>query len=76
MKLAFPPPPEEYDQRYMADVLQQLEDVVNSLLTLETLHAAPNKPRVGMVAFADGTDWDPGSGTGAYVYAAAWRRMD
>lgn len=40
----------------------------------EFLHAEPDKPREGMVAGADGTDWDPGSGQGIYVYfAGAWQ---
>lgn len=40
---------------------------------MDPLHVAPGKPRDGDVAFADGTDWNPGSGVGAYIfYAAAW----
>jgi hypothetical protein len=35
---------------------------------LRQTHKSPKKPRVGMVAYADGTDWDPGSGEGLYVY--------
>lgn len=33
---------------------------------LDTLHAAPAKTLPGMVVIADGTDWNPGSGAGAY----------
>ena len=76
MKVAFPPPPEKYDPRYMADVLRQLEDALNSLLTVETLAEAPTRPKQGMVVIADGTNWNPGSATGCYVYVAGWRRMD
>ena len=33
----------------------------------------PVKPRKGMVRFADGTTWNPGSGAGLYLYnGAAW----
>lgn len=40
---------------------------------MEPLHVAPPKPRDGDIAFADGVDWNPGSGVGAYIfYAAAW----
>lgn len=43
-------------------------------LFLVELHVEPSKPRDGQVIFADGTDWDPGSGAGVYVYrAGAWR---
>jgi hypothetical protein len=39
-------------------------------------HTAPVKPREGMLVFADGVDWDPGSGPGYYVfYAGAWHPM-
>jgi len=35
--------------------------------------AEPEKPRKGMVRFADGTTWDPGSGAGLYLYnGASW----
>ena len=34
---------------------------------------APLKPRDGNVAFADGTNWNPGSGKGFYgYYSGAW----
>ena len=38
---------------------------------------APAKPRDGMVAFADGTNWNPGgTGAGVYVYASsAWIKL-
>lgn len=32
------------------------------------LHVAPTKVKVGMVRYADGANWDPGSGEGLYVY--------
>lgn len=39
-------------------------------------HVAPAKPREGMLVYADGTDWNPGSGAGYYVYyAGAWHPM-
>lgn len=45
-------------------------------LQLDTLHAAPSKPREGLVVMADGTDWDPGSGAGAYIYrGSAWHLL-
>lgn len=40
---------------------------------LDELHAAPAKPRDRMIVIADGTDWNPGSGAGVYVYrGGAW----
>lgn len=34
----------------------------------EPLNNAPTKPRTGQLAFADGTNWDPGLGAGFYFY--------
>ena len=45
---------------------------------LEKLTAAPLSTviRDGMVVYADGTDWDPGSGEGIYAYyGAAWNHL-
>lgn len=41
---------------------------------LDPLHKAPVKPRPGDIRYADGTDWNPGSGEGIYRYsiAGAW----
>ena len=43
------------------------------MLSLEKLHEEPLRPRDGMVVYADGSNWDPGSGEGIYAYVAgAW----
>lgn len=40
---------------------------------IQVLHAAPTKPREPQIVFADGSDWNPGSGKGLYVYyGSAW----
>lgn len=42
------------------------------------LRAEPSKPRVGMVVYADGTDWNPdaSSGEGLYVYkSTGWEKL-
>lgn len=37
------------------------------------LPVAPAKPREGLEVMADGTNWNPGSGSGMYVYrGGAW----
>lgn len=38
---------------------------------LQVLHAEPARLRAGMLIFADGTDFDPGSGEGLYRRNAA-----
>lgn len=43
---------------------------------VEFLHVEPSRLREGMVCGADGTDWDPGSGKGVYVYySSAWHKL-
>jgi hypothetical protein len=61
---------------------QELDDLVRYLnsgvdyLMLKKRNAAPEKPRVGMVVLADGTNWNPGSGAGFYGYnAGSWVKL-
>lgn len=45
-------------------------------LALKTLYEAPNKVFEGMLVKADGTEWNPGSGAGVYVYrAGSWHLL-
>lgn len=37
-------------------------------IDLRQVNRAPKKPRIGLIVYADGTDWNPGSGEGVYVY--------
>ena len=38
--------------------------------------AAPARPREGLIVFADGTEWNPGGGKGAYQYlSGAWVKL-
>lgn len=49
----------------------ELEEII-----LSPLHRAPDKPRDGMVVYADGTDWNPGSGQGLYERrGGAWVKL-
>ena len=46
------------------------------VLRLEVLHIEPERPQDGMLAFADGTDWNPGSGAGTYERrGGAWVKL-
>ena len=43
---------------------------------MQPLAVAPERPRTGMLCFADGDSWNPGSGAGVYVYASsAWVKL-
>lgn len=45
-------------------------------LALKTVYAAPDRVFEGMIVKADGTEWNPGSGAGVYVYkSGAWSAM-
>lgn len=56
----------------------QLQSVLEVIAAgnCDALNVAPAKPRTGMLRYADGTNWNPGSGKGYYGYdesTAAWR---
>ena len=56
-------------QRAVAEELRQVAAATTiDLLALAVKHAEPDKVFVGLIAYADGTDWNPGSGEGVYVY--------
>lgn len=39
-------------------------------------NVVPVRPIEGMVRIADGTNWDPGSGAGMYLYlGGAWNKL-
>ncbi len=42
---------------------------------LTTVNAVPSRPRNGLLAFADGTNWNPGAGRGLYVYDGQWKLL-
>lgn len=35
---------------------------------IDKFHREPDRPREGAIVLADGSDWDPGAGGGAYIY--------
>lgn len=56
--------------------LQRVSATVNQDNILDQTHAAPDKPVDGMLVYADGSDWNPGSGEGIYAYyGAAWHKL-
>lgn len=74
--------------RYVAQQVYTFEDVNRELMriaaafeiaragSVEFLNVEPVRLREGMVAGADGTNWNPGSGQGVYVYYnSAWNKL-
>lgn len=75
-----PKPPGVPIETHVEDELQDLARALaepQEFILLQTLHAAPARPVEGMVALADGTNWNPGSGPGSYQYrAGTWRPLE
>lgn len=76
------PPPNLPDElRPLWDHLEQEFQAISrefleaTVLELREIAAEPLRPRNGMIVFADGTDWDPGSGRGLYVYDGGWEKI-
>ena len=67
--------PEEL-ARYTHEELMRLSHYLQALaegVFFPKTHVAPTKVQDGMVRYADGSDWNPGSGEGLYVrIAGAW----
>jgi len=62
-------------QRMFNDTFTQLNTLKN-ILPLQIHNAAPAKPTDGDVVYADGTDWNPGSGEGIYArYNSTWNKL-
>jgi len=55
---------------YVVSELKRLGDILlnQSLIRIDRIHTEPSKPRTGDIRYADGTDWNPGSGEGVYFY--------
>lgn len=64
---------------YIYDELLQISNILRMVEEghyMPVLHNAPRRPREGMLAIADGTDWDPGAGKGLYEYRnGAWAKL-
>ena len=60
-------------QRFLRDELQQISAAFAALAAghLDVEHVAPPKPRDGDIRYADGTNWNPGSGVGIYYFKGA-----
>ena len=75
-----PPINEEDMGIYIIGELKRLANVVlnQAIFRLERTHVAPDKPRGGDIRYADGSNWDPGSGEGVYFFkesTTAWVKL-
>lgn len=74
------PPPIQISpqlRQYLDEELVRIASILNtSTLHVDPLSAAPAKPGNGVIAYADGTNWNPGAGEGFYGYEnGAWVKL-
>lgn len=61
---------------WLADELARVATAINANLRLRVLHAEPSRYAEGDIVYADGSDWNPGSGEGVYVRtSSAWAKL-
>ncbi len=65
---------------YVVTELKRLANTIlnQSHLRVERIHVEPERPRGGDIVYADGTNWDPGSGEGIYFFdetTQAWIKL-
>jgi hypothetical protein len=70
------------DPAQAVDMLYREVEMLNDRFSLleyslqRTQYAAPDKPREGQFAKADGVTWNPGGGAGLYQYqGGAWVKL-
>lgn len=67
------PPPTQMEDvpNYLQRVIPVLISAITELNDMQrTLHVEPPKPREGAIRYADGTNWNPGSGAGLYRFTS------
>ncbi|OUT52693.1 MAG: hypothetical protein CBB68_01685 [Rhodospirillaceae bacterium TMED8] len=63
---------------YLVTELKRLGNIIynQAAFRLERIHVPPVRPRVGDIRYADGTDWNPGSGEGVYLFnGTSWSKF-
>lgn len=56
------------------NIRDSIDEIVKSFFV--KTHVAPARPIDLMIRFADGSDWDPGSGAGLYqYYGGVWNKL-
>jgi len=68
-------PPEDYERllEYVERELSEVSASIDSVANGETdvFYTEPARVYPGMILYADGTEWNPGSGEGIYRYSLA-----
>ena len=64
--------------KYITDMLRRIAHITQeyNFLYLPPVHVEPDRLKEGLIVHADGTDWDPGSGQGLYMYYnSSWNKL-
>lgn len=63
--------------KYTEDEFAEVASAIQNPEAMKVYNVVPPKPRQGMIVYADGTHWNPGSGEGVYRYGAdaAWHYL-
>lgn len=72
-----PESPEQL-RRFLQDEFLRVAAAIDALAAghLDKSYAAPDKPRDGDIRYADGTNFNPGSGAGVYYYnGTTWKLL-
>jgi len=76
MDFIIPDVPKEYDPLYFARLFRAMKTAAAEIrekhVYLEKVHNVVDKPRDGILVYADGTNWDPGNGEGLYQYQSGF----
>lgn len=65
-------------QQYLSIEMTRIWAALSQLAAghLPKTHVVPDRPRDGDIRYADGTDWNPGTGEGAYFYYnSTWNKL-
>ena len=58
--------------RWMKNELDLISRAISSLeYQYPPMNSPPERYSIGFIAYADGTNWNPGSGEGLYVYKSS-----
>jgi hypothetical protein len=61
-------------EQLVIELWQAVQDLQETILVPQKLE--PKKLTEGLIRYADGTNWDPGSGAGLYQYlSSAWVKL-
>jgi len=71
---------ESYDPLSLYQIFSEIENQFNNgtypMFKYAKTYVAPDKPQDGQTYYADGTNWNPGSGEGIYTYYnSTWNKL-